>query len=217
MSKKIYLLSPVAYKDTISLPMIQFSLTVDSLDLSSYDLLMFSSKQAVKSAEALNPKWKEILCLSIGSATTKQIETLGGKVIYQPKSFYAKMLSEDILRKFNDKQIVYLRPKEISFDVKDFLASKGMILDEKIIYETKCRIYPKSEKPKKHAIIIFTSPSTIRCFLKNFQWDYSYTAVVIGEATKKHLPQNVRYEVADEPTIDACVSKAKHILTANRL
>ncbi|MBA1420179.1 MAG: uroporphyrinogen-III synthase [Epsilonproteobacteria bacterium] len=217
MSKKIYLLSPVVYEDTISLPMIQFSLIVPSLDLSSYDLLMFTSKQAVKSAEALNPKWKEIPCLSIGSATTKQIEALGGKVVYQPTSFYGKVLSEDIVIKFRDKHIVYLRPKEVSFDSKAFLASKGVILDEKIIYETICKMYTENEKPKNNAIIIFTSPSTIHCFLNNFQWDNSYTAVVIGEATKEHLPENVRYQVADEPTIDACVSKAKHILTANRL
>ena len=217
MSKEIYLLSPVVYEDTVSLPMIQFSLTVSSLEFSSYDLLMFTSKQAVKSAEALNPEWKEIPCLSIGSATTRQIEALGGRVVYQPISFYGKVLSEDIVMKFRDKHIVYLRPKEVSFDSKTFLASKGVTLDEKIIYETTCQMYPESAKPKKNAIIIFTSPSTIHCFLKNFQWDNSYTAVVIGEATKEHLAENVRYEVADEPTIDACVSKAKHILTANRL
>ncbi len=217
MSKEIYLLSPVVYEDTISLPMIQFSLSVTSLDLSSYDLLMFTSKQAVKSAEVLNPKWKEIPCLSIGSATTKQIEALGGKVVYQPTLFYGKVLSENIVLKFRDKHMVYLRPKEVSFDSKTFLASKGVTLDEKIIYETRCKIYMDSEKPQKNAIIIFTSPSTIHCFLKNFKWDNSYIAVVIGDATKKHLPENVRYKVAEEPTIDACVRKAKHILTANRL
>ncbi len=217
MSKEIYLLSPVVYEDTISLPMIQFSLSVTSLDLSSYDLLMFTSKQAVKSAEVLNPKWKEIPCLSIGSATTKQIEALGGKVVYQPTSFYGKVLSENIVLKFRDKHMVYLRPKEVSFDSKTFLASKGITLDEKIIYETRCKIYMDSEKPQKNAIIIFTSPSTIHCFLKNFKWDNSYIAVVIGDATKKHLPENVRYKVAEEATIDACVRKAKHILTANRL
>ena len=217
MSKEIYLLSPVVYEDTISLPMIQFSLSVTSLELSSYDLLMFTSKQAVKSAEVLNPKWKEIPCLSIGSATTKQIEALGGKVVYQPTSFYGKVLSENIVLKFRDKHMVYLRPKEVSFDSKTFLASKGITLDEKIIYETRCKIYMDSEKPQKNAIIIFTSPSTIHCFLKNFKWDNSYIAVVIGDATKKHLPENVRYKVAEEATIDACVRKAKHILTANRL
>jgi uroporphyrinogen-III synthase len=215
MSKEIYLLSPVIYKDTISLPMIEFVLTVSSLDLSSYDLLMFTSKQAVKSAEALNPKWKEIPCLSIGSATTKQIEALGGTVAYQPTSFYGKALSEDILMKFRDKRIVYLRPKVVSFGSKAFFASNGVTLEEKVIYETRCKVYTENEKPKKNAIIIFTSPSTIHCFLKNFAWDSSYTAVVIGEATKEHLPHDINVYVSNKPLIDACVAKAKQILLSS--
>jgi uroporphyrinogen-III synthase len=36
-------------------------------------------------------------------------------------------------------------------------------------------------------------------------------AVVIGKATKVHLPQNVNFVVADEPSITACVKKAEEI------
>ena len=215
MAKEIYLLSPVIHKGTISLPMIEFSLTASSLDLSTYDLLMFTSKQAVKSANILNPRWKEIPCLSIGSATTRQIEALGGTVAYQPTSFYGKVLSKEILMRFKDKHIVYLRPKEVSFDSKAFLASEGITLDEKVIYETRCKHYPSSAQPPKNAIIIFTSPSTIHCFLKNFIWDSSYTAVVIGDATKEHLPKDVNVSVSDKPLIEACVTKAREILLSS--
>jgi len=71
------------------------------------------------------------------------------------------------------------------------------------------------EKPLKNAIIIFTSPSTIHCFLKNFEWDESYTAVVIGKATKVHLPVDAEYVVADEPLINACIVKAKEIVNSS--
>jgi|GEM_PF-5950649 len=37
-------------------------------------------------------------------------------------------------------------------------------------------------------------------------------AVVIGEATKIHLPIDAHYEVADMPLIDACITKAKQLL-----
>ncbi|PTB83570.1 uroporphyrinogen-III synthase [Sulfurovum lithotrophicum] len=197
--------------------MIHFSITAKVLDLTSCDVLMFTSKQAVKSAEQLNKNWKNIPSLAIGSATAKQIEDLGGKVLYQPKTFYGETLSQDIIDKFHNMNILYLRPKKVSFDSKTFLSEAGVNIEEQILYETSCISYEDAEKPVKDAIIIFTSPSTIHCFFKNFSWDASYTAVVIGEATKKHLPQNVRYEVAEEATIDACVLKAKHILTANRL
>jgi uroporphyrinogen-III synthase len=212
MPRSIYLLSPISKEDTISLPIIQFRLVAKMIDLSSCDTLMFTSKQAVLSAENINPKWKDIPCLAIGTATAKQIENLGGKVLYQPSSFYGESLSQDIIEKFHDRKILYLRPKEISFDSKTFLVKHTIPLEEQIIYETQCRQYTSREKPLKDAIIIFTSPSTIRCFLKNFDWDESYTAVVIGKSTKNHLPQNVCYVVANEPTIDACIHKAHEIL-----
>jgi len=208
----IYLLSPLPKEGTIHFPMIRFSLLPSTIDFSRCDTLMFTSKQAVKSAEALNPEWKKYPCFAIGSATAKEIESLGGQVIYQPKSFYGKTLGQDIIMQFKDKNILYLRPKEVSFDSKNFLAKAGLEIDEQIIYETSCMIYEKKEKPGKNAIIIFTSPSTIHCFLKNFEWDENYTAVVIGEATRIHLPVHARYVVADTPLIDSCIKKAKQLL-----
>jgi uroporphyrinogen-III synthase len=208
----IYLLSPLPKEGTIHLPMIHFSLLPSTIDFSKCDVLMFTSKQAVKSAEALNPEWKKYPCLAIGSATAKEIESLDGQVIYQPKSFYGKTLSQDIITQFKDKNILYLRPKEVSFDSKKFLSKAGLEIDEQIIYETSCINYEKKEKPGNNAIIIFTSPSTIHCFLKNFEWDESYTAVVIGEATRIHLPVHARYVVADTPLIDSCIKKAKQLL-----
>ena len=208
----IYLLSPQPKEGTVHLPMIAFRLLHTPIDFSQCDVLMFTSKQAVRSVEALNTEWKRYPCLAIGSATAKEIESLGGRVIYQPDTFYAKTLSEEIITRFKDKNILYLRPKEVSFDSKSFLAQAGLALQEQIIYETTCMKYEEKEKPLKEAVIIFTSPSTIHCFLKNFEWDESYTAVIIGEATKKHLPAYARFEVADEPLIDACISKARELL-----
>ena len=212
----IYLLSPSFKEGTVHLPMIHFSLLPSTIDFSRCDTLMFTSKQAVKSAEALNPEWKKYPCLAIGAATAKEIESLGGKVVYHPKSFYGETLSQDIIMQFQNKKILYLRPKEVSFDSKNFLAKAGLTLHEQITYETSCISYEKKEKPVKDSIIIFTSPSTIHCFLKNFEWDESYTAVVIGEATKVHLPTHARYEVADRPLIEDCITKAsKILLTSN--
>ena len=211
MQRSIYLLSPLVKENTIALPMITFSLIADTLDLTSYDYLMFTSKQAVKSAEVLNPAWKKIPCLSIGEATALQITEMGGIVDYQPESFYGQSLSQAIVEQFNNKKILYIRPQKISFDSKTFLAQAGIKLDEQIVYKTTCKTYKKQDKPCKNAIIIFTSPSTIYCFFENFLWDKTYTAVVIGESTQKHLPDEVEYVVAKKPTIDACIEKAQEI------
>jgi len=213
----IYLCSPTPQKGINALPMIAFEITAKKIEFGECDTLMFTSKQAVKSAEALDPSWKNYPSVAIGSATARQIKALGGKVIYEPKKFYAKSLSRDIATFFHDKKLLYLRPKEVSFDSKGFLAKEGIALKEQIIYETSCVSFMKKDRPPNGAIIIFTSPSTIRCFLKNFEWDASYTAVVIGEATKKHLPPNASAAVAFEPTIDASIAKAKELLISNTI
>jgi len=205
----IYLLSPLASEGTIHLPMIKFTLCKVKIDLSICDVLMFTSKQAVKSAEALNPAWKTIPCIAIGESTANVIKSLGGTVVQQTKTFYAKSVAEDIIEMFKGKKVLYLRPKEVSFDSKSFLAKSGIVLQEQVIYETSCLDYGIEYKPSKNAIIIFTSPSTIQCFLKNFSWDKSYIAIVIGEASKKHLPKNAKYKVADTPSVEACIAKAK--------
>jgi len=208
----IYLLSPEVKRGCIHLPVITFNTFETTIILDTYNLLMFTSKQAVVSIESINKDWKKIPSIAIGNATAKQIEKYGGTVAYMPETFYAKNLTEDIVNKFKHKNILYLRPKEVSFDSKVFLASKDIVLHEKIIYETSCITYSQEEKPKKNAIIIFTSPSTIRCFLKNFTWDKSYHAIVIGEATKKYLPKNIKVSVADAPSIEACIKKAKSLI-----
>jgi uroporphyrinogen-III synthase len=204
----IYLLSPLKKEGIFSLPMIEFSLVAEKIDFSSCDTLMFTSKQAVVSVDAIDKKWKKFPSVAIGGATKKKIEELGGEVIYYPKEFYGEALAKNIEKSFSDKKLLYLRPKEVSFDSKAYLAKNGIALEEQVIYETSCIKYGLNEKPKKGATIIFTSPSTINCFFKNFNWDESYIAILIGDATKAHLPKMCRYVIADEPLIDACIKKA---------
>ena len=208
----IYLLSPLKKEGTLSLPMISFKTTEKRIDFSSCDTLIFTSKQAVVTADTIDTSWRDYPSIAIGGATKSKIEELGGEVIYHPKKFYGKSLAKDIENYFSNKKLLYLRPKEVSFDTKGYLAKSGIDVEEQIIYETSCVGYGLESRPKKDAIIIFTSPSTIKCFFKNFVWDESYRAVLIGHATKEHLPDGCRYEIADVPLIDACIKKAKEML-----
>jgi len=204
----IYLLSPLKKEETVSLSMIQFTLIDKPIDFSRCDTLMFTSKQAVVSADKLDKSWKNYPSIAIGKATKQKIEELGGRVLYRPKEFYGEVLAKDIQKCFSDKKLLYLRPKVVSFDSKAYLSNAGIQLNEQIIYETSCVKYSKEDKPKENAIIIFTSPSTIKCFFENFDWNDSYRAILIGKATKEHLPQECNFEIADEPLIDLCIKKA---------
>ncbi len=215
MRRPVYLTSPVEKEGTIPLPMIDFRLTASAIDYQGCDTLMFTSKQAVVSAAQIDPAWTRFPAVAIGTATARKIEALGGTVLYHPASFYGRELAHDVLMHFQDRRVLYLRPRIVSFDSRTFLAHAGYTLREQVIYETFCREHSDAARPEAGAVVIFTSPSTIHCFLKRFGWREDYTAVVIGRATREHLPAGADYVVAGRPLIDACVVAAKKVANSS--
>jgi len=210
--RRIYLTSPLPKKGTVPLPMIRFHITAEKIDYQGCDTLMFTSKQAVVSAEKIDPGWKKFPTVAIGPATAKKIRELGGTVLFHPEKFYGEVLAAEVAEIFRDRRLLYLRPRTVTFDSRAYLARQGIVLKEQIIYETSCRRYTEREKPEKGSVIVFTSPSTIHCFLENFEWEPDYTAVVIGRSTREHLPDSCRFTVAETPSIDACVDAAKRLV-----
>jgi len=210
-NSSIYLCSPKVYKNSISLPLIKFKRLKESLNLTAYTTLLFTSKQAVIYTNEISNSWKEKKILAVGSATAKIAKELGAINVYHPKEFYGKELAKDIIDKFNKDKILYIRPKIVAFDSKAFLLNKGIDINEEIIYETNCVEY-SNKKLDENAIIIFTSPSTIDCFLKSFKWNSNWRAVVIGKTTLNNLNNNIIAYVADKPTINSCIEKAYELI-----
>lgn len=208
----IYLLSSTVAEGVISLPMIGFESVAKSLDLAGCDTLLFTSKQAVRSADAIDKRWREYPSIAVGKATAREIEECGGLILYHSATAYAAHVAETLVDAFSERSILYLRPKEVSFDMRSFLVAQGMSLQEQILYKTSCQSYEREKRPPKGSIIIFTSPSTIRCFFQSFVWDESYRAVVIGEVTKRELAPEIEVYVADEPFITACIQKAHSLI-----
>ncbi len=207
---KIYLCSPKKFDDCEYLPMIEFKRVVNSLNLDIFDAIIFTSKQAVIYTDEINSNWKSKKILAVGKATAKIAKELGAQDIYNPKKFYGKELAKDIVDKFSNLKLIYLRPKIVAFDSVSFLQNRGIDVSEKIIYNTNCIDY-KDKNLEKNSIIIFTSPSTINCFFNSFKWDSSYKAVVIGKTTLNNLPKNIDAYIASEPTIKSCIEIAQNL------
>jgi len=204
----IYLLSPSVYSGVVSMPMVTFSPVAQAIDFQDCDTLLFTSKNSVKIANDIDPKWREYPSIAIGKETAKTITELGGHLVALSKEAYASSVAELIEEDFKNSKILYLRPEVVSSE------NLATLVRQQVIYKTKCVAYPKSKQPRKKAVIIVTSPSTIRCFLENFEWQESYHAVAIGRVTAEALPPFVRYSIASEPTISACISLAKELDTA---
>lgn len=216
----IYLLSnskPLLLDNKVThLPMIEFKTLQNNLDISKYDLLIFTSKQAVKSVNSLTKDWCTIPAISIGSATSNTIESLGGKVEYEVTTSTANSIVDDIVKKYSKKNILYIRAKEVALDIKEELKHHNIEIYEKVVYETSCISYSGDSRPKDGSVILFTSPSTINCFFKQFSWEESYNAVSIGQNTANHLPSEIVSSISNEANIESCIQKAKEILLSSK-
>jgi uroporphyrinogen-III synthase len=211
MSNSIFVLSNKKVKDAQNLEVIKINHIDIDIDFDSYDTIIFSSKNSVYAINNLSDKWKEKDIYSIGKATTKAIESFDKKVLYQAKKSYGNDFAYEIIEKLKNKKVLYLRAKKVLSKLVDILKENNINIDQKVIYETVCNKFEQSKKPPKNSIIIFSSPSTIECFLSNFQWDDSYFAIVIGTVTAQYLPKNIKYQISSKQTIEDCVEIAKKI------
>jgi uroporphyrinogen-III synthase len=207
----IYLFSDQPYEGVEHLPLFEIRYTSTPMDISSYDTLIFTSKNALKALEALHLPWQTKACYAIGEATAQCATRLGGNVLFTCKDSYGDAFARELIPLLGGKRVLFPRAKEVSSSLFEILKRAGIEIDEQIVYETVCRTYSPSDAPPKGSKLIFTSPSTVHCFFKNFAWDESYRAIAIGTKTADALPPHVKKRVAAKPSIASCVALAKAI------
>ncbi len=207
----IYLLNDKKFKDAKNLPVILTKFLDKKIDLSSYEALIFSSKNGVYAIDRLDSRWKNIPAYSIGSGTSKVIKELKGKLFFSANSSYGDDFANEIKERLFKKRALFLRAKVVTSNLNTILKENGVLLDEEIVYETICNSCKNLKKPPKNSIIIFSSPSTIECFFKCFDWDKSYKAVAIGKNTASYLPKDITYKISNEQNLSSCIKLAKEI------
>ncbi len=206
----IYLLSQTKKEGVVSLPMIKSVKVAKSIDFSTCDTLLFTSKNCVDMVDSIDKRWREYPIISIGEATTQKIKELGGSILFSSKG-YGESLVQDITQKFSHLKLLFLRPKVVATDIRSQLQTFGITIDEQIIYETQCVHHDTMKKPLKGSVIIFTSPSTVKCFFDNFEWDESYRAVAIGRVTANAFPKSIDCVIPQKPLIDTCIKEAQNL------
>ena len=204
MGVRIYLTASKPSKGTIHLPLIKTKPIKRKLKLNNIDALIFTSKYSITYSLKMNKKLKKLPAIAVGLKTAKELRKNKIKVLDIAKENNVKSLIKLIKEKYQNHKFLYLRAKKIAFDIK-----KELSIKEKIIYKTKYIKYDKNKKPKKNSIIIFSSPSTIKAFLKNFSWEETYKAVAIGSTTLKELSFAKNKFIAKKRTIKSCVKTAK--------
>jgi uroporphyrinogen-III synthase len=206
----IFLFSKTSHPDVTHIPILETRFLQPEIDFSRYDAIVLTSKQAVTALEKVSPEWKAVPALCVASKTAEMVREAGGRLL-EAGDGYGDSLADIIINKYASYRWLYPRPRVVASDFKERVVNAGVKMDDVIVYETSCNRACQSITLPADATLIFTSPFTIACFLKLFELKASYKVVVIGKTTAQALPNNIKYYMPDETTVDASVLLAQKL------
>jgi len=210
--KPIYLFSISKHPQAISINSLDVTFFQPPIDFSLYDYLIITSKQASKALSLYETDAylkKPALCISSQSALSFQ--NLGGKVL-DVGGGYGDTLVQKIRTYPKTTQWLYLRAEVVASDFVEVLRAEGYSIDEVVVYKSGCSKEIEAVEVSSDAILIFTSPSSVACYLKTHTITPTQTVVVIGKTTQKALPKGVKSVISEETTIQSCIDYVvKHL------
>ncbi len=207
---KIYLLNNLKYEGIENIEVFGIEYIPSDVDLSRYDALIFTSKNAIYSIDSFNKKWQKIPSYAIAPKTANVIIKYNGNLVFTGISSHGDEFAEELIPKLKNKKVLYIRALKTVSKLVKILKENSIQIDELIAYKTSCLKVNKALE--KNSIIIFTAPSSVECFFKNYTWDDSYKAITIGKTTANYLPKNIEYIVSEKTSIDECIKLAKQLL-----
>lgn len=204
---KIYLLNNQKFDNVENIEVFKIEFLKPQTDLSKYDALIFTSKNAVYSLNSLDKRWKNISSFAIAKKTSDIIIEEGGKVEFSGSSGHGNDFANELIPLLKSRKVLYVRAEEVVSSLVKILRDSNINIDELITYKTVCND-ELNMVLEKNSTIIFTSPSSIKCFFKKFQWDESFKAIVIGRTTAKYLPDYVNFKLSSKTSVEECIKLA---------
>jgi len=209
--KPIYLFSISSHPNAVNINSLAIKFLKPSIDFSKYDYLIITSKQtseSLKQYETQEYIEKKGLCVSVASAAS--FESLGGTVL-DIGGGYGDNLVDKIKSYPKATKWLYLRAKVVASDFVEVCKNDGFDIEEAIVYESDCSQEILDVEVEDESILIFTSPSSLKCFLKTHEISNKSKVVVIGKTTAKAVPKNTEYVLSNETTIDSCMEIASNL------
>ena len=207
---KIYLLSNQKYPNVENLEVFQIEYIKSNIDLSIYDALIFTSKNAIYSLDSFNKNWKKIDSFAIAPKTANIIKEMGGKVVFTGITSHGDEFAQELITLLKNKKVLYIKALKTVSNLVKILKENDVLIDELVTYKTSCK--KSNISLEDNSIFIFTSPSSVECFFNQYKWKDNYKAIVIGKTTAKYLPKEVHYTISSETSIDECINLAQQTL-----
>lgn len=211
MPKSIYLFATSKSKHAKNIKSLDVRYLKPDIDFSKYEYLIITSKQTVKALEQYDKKdFIEIPALCVSVKTAVAYEEFGGKILGSGDG-YGDNLIKNIKEFSKDTKWLYLRAELIASDFVQKSRDDGYSIDEEILYVSECSQEILDVRVNDDSTLIFTSPSSIECFLKNNSIHPDAKIIVIGKTTANLLPQDVEYIVSESTSIESCIELALKI------
>jgi uroporphyrinogen-III synthase len=212
--RPIYLVSKTPYEGVIHIPVLTISFLNPPIDFTQYEGVVFTSKQGIEALKNYSLDWSSLKCIAVSKATAQYAEKAGAKEV-EIADGYGVSIPDVLNSKVRSGKWLYLRPKVIASDWVEHPRSSGIIIDEAIVYETICNDETTQYTIQENGILIFTSPSSIRCFLQNHRILSTQDVVVIGTTTQNALPQGTFSHLSDTTSVQSAVDMARQIANKN--
>lgn len=210
MSNKIVLLSNSYFEGVFNLPIFDIEYIDLNFNITKYDALIFTSKNAIYSLDKSKLNWKGIESYVIAPKTAEVLKKYNANLVFTGVNSHGNEFANELIPLLKNKKTLYIRGEKSVSNLFTILKESGVDIEEQIAYRTVCS-NQKIQTLNNNSIIIFTSPSSVNCFFKNYSWQSTYKAIAIGNTTAKFLPQNVEVYISDVQSIESCISLAKQI------
>ncbi|MDD4855644.1 MAG: uroporphyrinogen-III synthase [Sulfuricurvum sp.] len=210
--RPIYLVSKTSHHETVGvvhIPILSIHFLTPDIDFNLYEGIVVTSKQGVLALNHYAIKWEKLHIICVGQSTAQEVKKQGGIHIEIAQGYGESIF--DALRQYRGKWL-YLRPKMIASSWPARAREAGMILDEVIIYETTCNEAMEKLEIADDGVLIFTSPSSIECFLQKYSLRSTHDIVVIGKTTQNALPLGIKSTLSETTSVESCIEKAQKLV-----
>lgn len=206
--KNIYILSDTKVDGAKNLQLIKTQPLPINRDITSFDALVFTSKNGVSHLDEFTQKWREIPSYAISEKTAEFIKKKQGNLVFTGQKGHGDQFAKELIKMLKAKQTAFIGAKHVVSNLVDILEENEIDCIHIPIYETICVEYESKIELPKHSIIIFSSPSTIECFFRNVIWDETFQAISIGKTTAKYFPESITPIISKETSLQSCVLSA---------
>ena len=126
---KIYLLSNQKYKDVENLEVFKIEYLKVDIDLSKYDALIFTSKNAIYSLNSFDKSWKNIPSFAIAPKTAQIIEEEGANLAFTGTSSHGNEFAKELIPLLKNKKALYIKAFKTVSNLVELLKESHIDVD----------------------------------------------------------------------------------------